>query len=237
MAASLVTAHFGPPGNGNPYPGGGDPYDGGDGDRGPPDGFGPGYNVSGMVTAHSVMATVIFGLLFPSGSILIRLGSFRGVWLVHGILQTITYILYIAAFAIGVYLATHERKLSNVHPVLGMVVFALLCFQPFLGLIHHFAFKKYTRRTFWSYTHLWLGRIVITLGIINGGLGLQLSTRIGRFAPHKSTVIGYSIAAALMWLIWVAAAIYGERKRKRIQKDVVETPSVRKLEGDQAVYA
>lgn len=216
-----MSAQFG----GYPHGGsnGGNPYlDGGqDGDNGRyPPGFAPAEfgipgNAETLVTAHSVIATIAFGLLLPCGSILIRLGLFRGLWLVHGIIQTLTYLFFIAAAALGIFIASHSRAMTQAHPIIGIVLLALLFFQPFLGLLHHFAFKKHSKRVVWSYAHIWLGRLVITLGIINGGLGLQLSKQRGRFAPHQSTVIGYSVAAGIIWLIYVASAVYGERKRSK----------------------
>jgi hypothetical protein len=221
----LASAQFGGAGD-NPY-GGGNPYSNGGDDGGRPDSasggqFGaPPRNMNRMVTAHAALATVAFGLLFPSGSILIRLGSFRGCWLVHGIIQAITYLLYLVAAGIGVYMATHTPSgvypslLTHAHPGIGMFLLALIFFQPILGLVHHFAFKKYNRRVVWSHAHIWIGRFAVTLGIVNGGLGLQLSAKLGFYAPHTSTVIGYSVAAGIIWLIWVAAAVYGEIKRRR----------------------
>lgn len=97
---------------------------------------------NGMVAAHAIMATMAFGLVFPSGGILIRIASFPKLWLAHGILQLFGYILYIAAFALGVYMASHARLLNNAHPIIGIVVFLLVIFQPFLGFIHHVAFKS-----------------------------------------------------------------------------------------------
>jgi hypothetical protein len=133
----------------------------------------------------------------------------------------------------GVYMATHLRVLSHAHPIIGILVLVLLFFQPFLGFIHHYAFKKHSRRVVWSYAHIWLGRAVITLGIINGGLGLQLSTQVDRFAPKQSTIIGYSVAAGIVWLIWVISAIYGENKRRKAQVAAAkQTPPAYKEEDD-----
>jgi hypothetical protein len=67
------------------------------------------------------------------------------------------------------------KQLDQAHPIIGIVLFILIFFQPILGYMHHRLFKKYKRRTFWSHAHIWLGRIIITLGIINGGLGLDLA--------------------------------------------------------------
>lgn len=148
---------------------------------------------------------------------MIRIFSFRGLWLVHGLFQIFAYIVYIAAFAMGIWMAYHIDMLHNHHPIIGMICFVLLLVQPFLGFIHHFAFKKYSRRVFWSYAHLWIGRIVITLGIINGGLGLQLSQKINFNPPKQSYIIAYAVVAGVMWLLYVASAIYGESKRRRSQ--------------------
>ena len=51
---------------------------------------------------------------------------------------------------------------------------------------------------------------MITLGIINGALGL-------RFAENASTgqEIAYGVVAGAIWLVWMAAAVGGEVKRLR----------------------
>lgn len=168
-----------------------------------------------MIVAHATLATLAFGLIFPSGGILIRLASFPRLWLAHGLVQLLAYLLYLAAFALGLYMASHARMLHAAHPILGIVVFALLAFQPLLGFVHHVAFKKHARRTVWSYAHLWLGRVAITLGIVNGGLGLQLSQKTRIFAPSQGAIVGYAVVAGVMWVLYVASAIWGERKRRR----------------------
>lgn len=165
-----------------------------------------------------MLASFAFVVLFPVGSILIRLGSFRGAWLIHGLFQIFAYLVYAAAAGIGIWLAQQAPSqvdlLSRYHPVIGLILLALLFFQPIMGYVHHLRFKKFKRRTLWSYGHLWLGRIAITLGIINGGLGLLLAydAPLG-FAPTQSQVIAYGVVAGIMWLLYVAAAIVGERRR------------------------
>lgn len=78
-------------------------------------------------------------------------------------------------------------------------------------------FKKYGDRTFWSYAHLWLGRLAITLGIINGGLGFMLADTMSM--GSRNGMIAYSVVAGIVWLVWVLASIYGERKRKTARVD------------------
>ena len=81
---------------------------------------------------------------------------------------------------------------------------------------------------------------MITLGIINGGLGLQLAKKTRMFPPMQSTVIAYSVVAGVIWLIYVASAIYGERKRGRSQLAAAgKSPPPNKQErgGDGVQYA
>lgn len=59
--------------------------------------------------------------------------------------------------------------------------------------------------------HIWLGRLVITLGIINGGLGFKFAEEY----DNHSAMIAYAVVAGVVWLVWVAASVFGERKRKR----------------------
>jgi hypothetical protein len=173
-----------------------------------------------ILIAHGVLAALAFVIFFPIGSILIKLGSFRGVWLVHGILQLFAYIVYVVAFGLGIWMVNDipVNLLDRYHPIIGIIVFVLLFFQPILGFVHHLKFKKHSRRTIWSYGHLWLGRILITLGIINGGLGMLLASDAPAFLafrPTRGQIIAYGVVAGIMWLAWVAAAIYGEIRRAK----------------------
>lgn len=60
-----------------------------------------------------------------------------------------------------------------------------------------------------SFAHVWLGRVILTLGIINGGLGFMLAdnTRTGPIA--------YGVIAAIFFAVYVYAIIVGEKRRKR----------------------
>lgn len=111
LATASYAQGFGGYGGGNPYSNGGDNDNGDGGDNSPfsngDSGFGfGGFNFSHyqvVVTAHAVLACLAFAFLFPVGGIMIRLASFRGLWIVHGLFQIAAYILYIAAFGLGIY--------------------------------------------------------------------------------------------------------------------------------------
>lgn len=72
----------------------------------------------------------------------------------------------------------------------------LLAIQPALGQLHHHYFVKHGARGIVSYVHLWWGRILIFLGVVNGGLGLQLS--------NASTAYNtaYAVVAVIMYVVY-----------------------------------
>ena len=90
---------------------------------------------------------------------------------------------------------------GNGHPIIGIVVIGCLYLQPILAILHHELYSKTSKRTIWSFAHVWWGRIIVTLGIINGGLGLQLS---GNTTKGE---IAYGVIAAVIWLVWLAVAV------------------------------
>lgn len=96
-------------------------------------------------------------------------------------------------------------------------MFVALFLQPVFGFLHHSLFKKYQARTFWSYAHIWLGRAVVTLGIINGGLGFQLADTMN--LSSRPGMIAYSVIAGIVWLVWVIAIVLGEARRKKARRD------------------
>lgn len=90
----------------------------------------------------------------------------------------------------------------------------LLAIQPALGQLHHQYFVKHGRRNIISYAHLWWGRILMPLGVINGGLGLQLGHKTGGLA------VAYSIIAVVIYLAYLAIKLLTlSRRRKQTQKN------------------
>ncbi|KAI0386011.1 hypothetical protein F5Y04DRAFT_161571 [Hypomontagnella monticulosa] len=171
-------------------------------------------------TTHGIIATVCFVILFPVGAIMVRTIPSRHTWLIHGITQAVAFVLYVAAVGLGIRLiqiikippngsSLLEMASSNAHPIIGIVVLVIMFFLIPLGYVHHLKFKSLKRRTIWSYIHLWFGRISITLGIINGGLGLRLA------GASDSIIIAYSVVGGIAWLLWVVTAIMGEMQRRK----------------------
>ncbi|KAH0424745.1 integral membrane protein [Colletotrichum camelliae] len=173
---------------------------------------------------HGVLATIAFVIVFPVGSVAMRLVPGRFGWIVHALIQMAGFVLYIAAAALGIQLtqmvrlggtSLFEISTINFHPIIGLVLLAIFFFQPIFGYIHHVQFKKYGRRQFWSYLHLIIGRLLIPLGIINGGLGLYISNSPREFK------IAYAVLAAVLGVAWILVAAISEFRRSRQPRQVV----------------
>lgn len=160
-----------------------------------------------MITAHGSLASVVFLVLFPVGAMVIRIFSLP-VW-VHAGIQIFTYCCFIAAAGLGIYIAKSLDLLMNHHPIIGITLLALLFFQPLFGLLHHTSYKKVQRRTFISHLHIWEGRVAIILGMINGGLGIQIAGNV-----KKGYIIAYAVVAGVMGLVYLATVVFGEVKRR-----------------------
>jgi len=162
-------------------------------------------NVHNAVITHGTFMGFAFAFLFPFGAIIIRSASFRGLVWVHAVIQIFAYTLALVGLGLGVYIAIYpesQLKASNGHPIIGIIVVSALVFQPIGGVLHHQMYKKHGKRTIWAITHVWWGRIIVTLGIINGGLGLMLS---GNTVKGE---IAYGVIAGIVWVTWVAVAVW-----------------------------
>lgn len=69
-------------------------------------------NQKKMLIAHGVLAALAFVILFPSGAILMRLASFPGLVWVHAAFQVFAYLVYVAGFGLGVYIANEMDLVS-----------------------------------------------------------------------------------------------------------------------------
>lgn len=152
------------------------------------------------------------------------------------ILHKLSFLIYIVAVGCGIYLVRSIYSVSNgqanfwqeSHIKLGLAILVLAFIQPILGLIHHTLYKrramafktgssdKKPGRTVPGYVHLWLGRTLIVLGMINGGLGLRLAA--SPFENQQPKIIAYAVGAAIMGILYIAFAILGERRRVNERK-------------------
>jgi Cytochrome domain of cellobiose dehydrogenase len=183
---------------------------------------GSGSNNDNIRTAHGTIMAVVFLFLFPLGAMMVYLPISRKIVIAHAPFQVLSTCLLIVGVALGITLGVRLDKYDRYHQIIGyIVVGSLLLFQPALGLIQHLRHRKWGKRTIFGHIHRWLGRGLILLGIINGGLGLRESGESGSENAPKWAVIAYSIIAAVAGLVYiaVAAGVGVFHKRKENSKE------------------
>lgn len=84
--------------------------------------------------------------------------------------------------------------------------------QPVFGWLHHMHYVKNQARGPVSYAHIAYGRILMLLGVINGGLGLKLSS------ASDSLVVAYAVVSAIVGVLYIALKSFTSfRKRRNIR--------------------
>jgi len=191
---------------------------------------------------HGIIMSVVVLIMFPLGALAMRV---LGRWWLHAMLQALGMLLLLAGFGIGVFVAKEERKVSslvlfcfteawklilrreqlfnNVHTILGTVLVGLfVTAQPLLGVLQHLFYRKNQRRGAQGHAHLWLGRLLIVGGVVNGGLGLALvgdddDDDDDGWGKWGSVYIGVSVGmAALYLLVLVITAFLKRRASKKV---------------------
>lgn len=167
-------------------------------------------------TAHAAIMSLVFVVMFPLAALTIYLPHTQKVRLIHAPLQVISIILMIAGLALGVQLGKQISLLDGYHQVIGYIVFAwMVIVQPALGLGQHLHFRKNGTRSPMGSGHRWLGRIMIALGVVNGGLGFHQTGAVGsRFVPTYAVIV-YSAFAVVVFLIYIGVIVFSTFTSKR----------------------
>jgi hypothetical protein len=168
-----------------------------------------GSNRATILICHGVLASIAFLVLFPAGAVLMRLGNLKGLIWIHAGIQLLAWMVFVTAFGLGLYYGLQVNLMTQAHPIIGIVLVVLVTVQPLLGWIHHRQFVRSGGRSAASHGHIWIGRVAIVLGMINGGLGLQLARTSKRY------VIAYSVVAGVVGLVYVTSIVIGELGRSR----------------------
>jgi asparagine N-glycosylation enzyme membrane subunit Stt3 len=87
-------------------------------------------------------------------------------------------------------------------------VFVGVAIQLILGTVHHVIYKRTRRATKLGKIHLYLGPLVLVLGIINAPLG----TIVGQRSQYN---IPYAVVVAVLAVLFFAARIYIWRSTKQ----------------------
>ena len=95
------------------------------------------------------------------------------------------------------------------HEQFGTVIFGLFLIQPVIGHLHHQSFKKTQMRGWVGTAHVWYGRILILMGIIDGGMGLTLADNT------VGGVVAYSVVMGFVGLLYLVVIMnYWSKKEQ-----------------------
>jgi hypothetical protein len=171
-------------------------------------------HIDGTRAGHAIIMSLVFVVLMPSVALTLYLPYTKKVPHIHAPLQILNIILVIVGLTLGVRLAKPLGLTAGYHQITGYTVVAILfSVQPILGLLQHLHFRKTGTRSGMGLGHQWLGRTVIILGVINGGLGMRESRPVDSWVPTYAPIL-YSIVAAVVLLIYLAVVV-GTAMRKR----------------------
>ncbi|KAG6002000.1 hypothetical protein E4U21_003584 [Claviceps maximensis] len=163
--------------------------------------------------AHGIIMTAVFVLIYPAGSLLTPLFN---KWFLHSMSQIVGFVCMWIAFVLGHVYARMQARL-------GTMVVSLLAIQPLLGYLHHRIYTAHQSNSLVHHVHVWYGRSLMLLGVINGGLGLQLAHEKARAWP-----IVYSAVAAVLALAYVAALAFRRSVRMGYLKGNKVSPGQQK---------
>ena len=127
-------------------------------------------SVDTLIKIHAILLAGSFLLLFPAGTIALR---WKGLFKVHWILQVVAAALCVLGLVIALVLSLQSIQYASFdeyHQIVGIIAVAILIPQLLFGYLHHRNYKRVGRRSWVSHIHLWTGRAVILLGMLDGVL-------------------------------------------------------------------
>ncbi|KAI1425039.1 hypothetical protein F5Y12DRAFT_749413 [Xylaria sp. FL1777] len=168
---------------------------------------------------HAVFMVLAFVGMYPFGILVLRVGgSVRG----HAINQTVAFGLVLVGAILGFVISTYynrSKKFNTPHQIIGILVFIFVIAQFMLGFLHHRIYKKTLQPTKMAPIHVWLGRLVILLGVVNGFVGFPLALSPG----YDFALLGVvSFVLPVFLLILVAGKLFKKLMQKTKEPTIVE---------------
>ncbi|KAF2717833.1 iron reductase domain protein, partial [Polychaeton citri CBS 116435] len=159
---------------------------------------------------HAVFMCLAFILIFPLGAVLLRLaGKVR--W--HMYAQVTGFVFVIIGFGTAIHISrlyNRSKHFNSAHQVIGLLIFAAMFIQLGLGLVHHTMFKRTKTPTMMGQVHRFLGIFIVLLGMINGGLGLNLASD-DHYAVAYGVIVGI---VGVVFLLVTSLVLLYRRKHK-----------------------
>ena len=163
-------------------------------------------SVAILVIIHAICLGGAFVFIFPLGVIVLRwFGSVK----LHWMLQIFATFICVIGLVVAIVLTVMDpeyKGLDEGHQIIGIVAVAALFLQGALGYVHHRKYTKLGRRTWFSHAHLWTGRILIIIGMLNAVLGFLLTDNMAAAAAV--------VVVSVLILIGLIATTYFAAKRR-----------------------
>ena len=148
---------------------------------------------------HGFLMSISFLFFFPAGIFAIRSGSPKA-FRYHWILQLGASSLVLLGVFLGLFLAP---DISTNHQRVGLVIALFIVDQGLLGWRHHIAFLRIRRRTWVSYSHIWLGRFIMLAAYSNLISGMLLR-EYSSFLVLLMGIAAVAEISALLVKLWRA---------------------------------
>lgn len=177
---------------------------------------------------HGTLMVAAFSFLLPLGALLSKArnccllpAAQNSLIAVHMFCQVIAVILATVSFAY-IFIAMPDLEYTmptQKHGVLGVAVMSCLYFQLLVGIVRPKIDPRRKRRRVWECIHFVSGRAVISLGILNVGIGIYLLVYKQGIDPQYwiacAAASTCSIATASGLLDWWA----NDRKREQLKNE------------------
>lgn len=180
---------------------------------------------SKALIAHAVLFGLAFVILMPLGGIIMRLQRNRTGVTIHASMQLISLTFSIIGMGLGIWIALAFHKLDTAHAKIGLVLVSFLILQPVSGFLRKQGNREIGGRSPLAWVHVSIGRGVLLLGAINGGLGVLLAWE----TPGHSTsgAIAWGVLSGVMFVVYVAVVVLTSgRKGKAADAEASSSPGV-----------
>lgn len=148
---------------------------------------------------HGFLMSISFLCFFPAGIFVIRSGSPKA-FRYHWILQLSASSIVLLGVFLGLYLAP---EISTIHQRVGLIIALSVVAQGLLGWRHHMVFLRIRRRTWLSYSHIWVGRFVMLAAYSNLISGMLLR-EYSSFLVLLMGIAAVAVVSALVVKLWRA---------------------------------
>lgn len=177
----------------------------------PPDQLDP---FNGYIVAHAVLMFLAWGFFAPLGLAIAIFFKSHPWFRLHFYLMPIFVLgLTVVGLAMSVTFIASQglSSFTNYHEIIGLTVVCSAAVQGILGYyIHHLFNPNRTKRPARNQLHIWLGRCVFVLAVVNVAFGIQrygqwygLSETTDRYLyGYVGYIIGWPLGCAVLaWLL------------------------------------